>query len=189
MGHGRPAATHDTAATLPVTRHQRGPCCGVGRRDTMALVDAPSFRIWPPVALGVPLTAGLVLTAAAGDPVSIASSASRWIGGVLAVAFVLWNGWTLWVMGNHRTGILPGGATVVILQSGPFRLSRNPLYVGLIALDIALALLAHSFWALVFVPIGVAALIWGAIRPEERYLSGKFGSEYDAYRAKVRRWI
>src|SRR6187431_2030153 len=59
---------------------------------------------------------------------------------------------------------------------------RNPLYVGLVALDVAVALLAPSFWALVFVPVGVVALSWGAIRPEERYLSGKFGSQYDAYR-------
>ena len=155
----------------------------------MAPVDSPAFRIWPPLALGVPLTAGLVLTAAAGDPLSIASLATRWIGGALAVAFVLWNGWTLWVMATNRTAILPGGATVLILQSGPFRLSRNPLYVGLIALDVAVALLVQSFWALVFVPIGVVALSWGAIRPEERYLSGKFGSEYQAYRARVRRWL
>jgi protein-S-isoprenylcysteine O-methyltransferase Ste14 len=152
-------------------------------------VNAPPYRIWPPVALGVPLGAGLVLTVAVGDPFSIASSATRWIGGALVVAFAVWNGWTLSVMASNRTAILPGGATVLILQSGPFRLSRNPLYVGLIALDVALALLAPSFWALVFVPIGIAAITWGAIRPEERYLSGKFGAEYEAYRVRVRRWL
>ena len=152
-------------------------------------MDSPAFRIWPPVALGVPLAAGLVLTATVGDPVSIASAATRWVGGTLAIAFVLWNGWTLWVMATNRTAVLPGGATVLILRSGPFRFSRNPLYVGLIALDVAVALLAPSFWALVFVPIGVVALSWGAIRPEERYLSDKFGTEYDAYRARVRRWL
>ena len=155
----------------------------------MASVDSPSFRIWPPIALGAPLTAGLALTAAAGDPVSIASSATRWIGAVLVVVFVLWNGWTLWFMASHRTAVLPGGATRLVLQSGPFRLSRNPLYVGLIALDAGLALLAHSFWALVLVPVGIVALTWGAIRPEERYLTGKFGSDYDTYRARVRRWL
>ncbi len=155
----------------------------------MATVDSPSFRIWPPIALGVPLTLGLVLTASAGDPVSIASPAAQWIGGVLVVAFVLWNGWTLAFMASHRTAVLPGGATTTVLQSGPFRLSRNPLYVGLIALDLGVALLAHSFWALVLVPVGVMALTWGAIRPEERYLTGKFGSDYDAYRARVRRWL
>jgi protein-S-isoprenylcysteine O-methyltransferase Ste14 len=108
---------------------------------------------------------------------------------VLVVAFLLWNGWTLWVMASHRTSILPGGATNVVLQSGPFRVSRNPLYVGLIALDAGLALLAGSFWALVLVPVGIAALVWGAIRPEERYLAAKFGAEYEAYRARVRRWF
>ena len=155
----------------------------------MAVVDAPAFRIWPPVALGVPLAAGLVLSAAAGDPVPVANTVTRWVGWMLLVAFVLWNGWTLGYMTTQRTAVLPGSATLVVLQSGPFRLSRNPLYVGLVALDVGWALLADSFWALVFVPIGIAALWWGAVRPEERYLSGKFGAEYDAYRDRVRRWL
>ena len=159
------------------------------RRDTMTPVDAPEFRIWPPVALGLPLTAGLVLSATAGDPVSVTGSATTWVASALLIAFVLWNGWTMWFMATHRTAILPGGATAVILQTGPFRVSRNPLYLGLIALDVAIALLAHSFWALVFVPIGVVALSWGAVRPEERYLTAKFGPDYAAYRARVRRWL
>lgn len=152
-------------------------------------MDAPSFRIWPPVALGAPLAVGLVLTAALGDPASLASQPARWAGGLLVVAFVLWNGWTLQVMASHRTSILPGGPTTVVLQAGPFRVSRNPLYLGLIALDIGLALLMPSYWSLVLVPVGVAALFWGAIRPEERYLSAKFGADYAAYRARVRRWL
>ena len=61
--------------------------------------------------------------------------------------------------------------------------------MGLVALDVAIALLAPSFWALVLVPLGVVALSWGAVRPEERYLSEKFGPEYEAYRARVRRWL
>jgi protein-S-isoprenylcysteine O-methyltransferase Ste14 len=152
-------------------------------------VDAPSFRIWPPVALGLPLAVGLVLTVALGDPVSVASRPARWAGGLLVVAFLVWNGWTLQVMASHRTSILPGGPTTVVLQAGPFRVSRNPLYLGLIALDVGLALVLASFWSLVLVPVGVAALLWGAIRPEERYLSAKFGADYDAYRARVRRWL
>ena len=152
-------------------------------------MDAPAYRIWPPLALGAPLVAGLVMTAALGDPLALAGQPARMAGIVLVVAFLLWNGWTLSVMASHRTSILPGGATNVVLQSGPFRVSRNPLYVGLIALDAGLALLAGSFWALLFVPVGIAALHWGAIRPEERYLAGKFGAEYEAYRARVRRWL
>ena len=152
-------------------------------------MDAPSFRIWPPVALGVPLVTGVVLTAVVGDPWDLPSRPAQIAGTVLVVAFVLWNGWTLSMMASHRTSILPGGATNAVLQSGPFRFSRNPLYVGLIALYAGLALLAGSFWALVLLPIGIVALLWGAIWPEERYLAGKFGADYAAYRARVRRWL
>jgi protein-S-isoprenylcysteine O-methyltransferase Ste14 len=152
-------------------------------------MDAPAFRIWPPVALGVPLVTGLVLTATVGDPWDLPRQPAQIAGVLLVVAFVLWNGWTLSVMAAHRTSILPGGATTAVLQSGPFRVSRNPLYVGLVALDAGLALLAGSFWALVFLPLGIVALLWGAIWPEERYLAGKFGDDYAAYQARVRRWL
>jgi protein-S-isoprenylcysteine O-methyltransferase Ste14 len=153
------------------------------------MADAPAYRLWPPVALGVPLLAGIVLTAVAGDPVALPVAASAIGAVVLLLAFALWNGWALWLMGRHRTALLPGGSTRVILDRGPFRVSRNPLYLGLIALDVALALLWPSFWALVLTPVGVAALWWGAIVPEERYLREKFGTEYDEYCARVRRWL
>lgn len=151
--------------------------------------DAPRYRIWPPVALGVPLVAGLVVTASVGDPIALPAGISRGVATVLIVAFAFWNGWALWLMGRHETALLPGGSTRVILDRGPFRVSRNPLYLGLIALDLALALLFLSFWAVALTPVGVVALWWGAIVPEERYLSEKFGAEYDAYRARVRRWL
>ncbi|MBO0883115.1 MAG: isoprenylcysteine carboxylmethyltransferase family protein [Mycobacterium sp.] len=151
--------------------------------------DAPTFRIWPPVALGVPLMCGWTLTATVGDPVMMAHRASQLTGAVLILMFAIWNGWTLSVMAASRTAILPRGSTNVILRSGPFRVSRNPLYLGLIALDVGLALLTPSVWALLFVPLGVAALRWGAVGPEERYLAAKFGADYEAYRASVRRWL
>lgn len=155
----------------------------------MGVPDAPAYRIWPPVALGAPLLVGIVVTASAGDPVTVPAGPARLIGGVLIVAFALWNGAALLLMARHRTALLPGDSTRVILDRGPFGWSRNPLYLGLIALDLALALLWPSFWAVVLVPVGVAALLWGAILPEERYLSAKFGAEYEAYRGRTRRWI
>jgi len=151
--------------------------------------DAPAFRIWPPVALGGPLLAGVVITATAGDPFMMPSLATRVVGTILVAVFAVWNGAALWIMARERTALLPGGATRVILDRGPFGLSRNPLYLGLIALDVGLALLWPSGWALLFVPLGVAGLRWGAILPEERYLSTKFGTDYDDYRRRVRRWL
>ena len=94
------------------------------------------------------------------------------------------------VRGDFQSSTISiGSSPSTILDRGPFGVSRNPLYLGLIALDVALALLWPSLWALAFVPAGVVALWWGAILPEERYLSGKFGAEYDMYRTHVRRWL
>jgi protein-S-isoprenylcysteine O-methyltransferase Ste14 len=135
------------------------------------------------------LLVGVTLTATVGDPLTLPPYGARVVGGVLLLVFGIWNGWTLTVMAANRTAVLPGGATRAVLDRGPFRFSRNPLYLGLIVLDVALALLWPSAWALIGVPIGVALLYWGAIAPEERYLSSKFGAEYDEYRRRVRRWL
>ena len=135
------------------------------------MADAPAYRIWPPVALGVPLLVGMGITAGVGDPIALPVDLCRIVATVLIVAFACWNTWALWLMAHHGTALLPGGSTSTILDGGPFRVSRNPLYLGLIALDVALALLWPSFWALALTPVGVLALWWGAILPEERYLS------------------
>lgn len=151
--------------------------------------DAPSFRVWPPVALGAPLLAGWTLTATIGDPVGLDATWARAAGWLLLCGFTLWNGWALWLVHAHRTALLPGGSTETIIDVGPFGVSRNPLYVGLVALAASISLLLPSWWALVLVPVGVALLWWGAIRPEERYLSAKFGVAYADYCRRVRRWL
>jgi protein-S-isoprenylcysteine O-methyltransferase Ste14 len=153
------------------------------------MADAPAYRIWPPVGLGLQLLVGLGLSASVGDPIQLPVTTSRDAAVVLLVAFAVWNTWALGLMARHRTALLPGGSTRTILDRGPFGVSRNPLYLGLIALDGGLALLVPSFWALASVPVGVVALWWGAILPEERYLGAKFGAEYADYRARVRRWL
>jgi protein-S-isoprenylcysteine O-methyltransferase Ste14 len=153
------------------------------------VADAPAFRIWPPIALGTPLLVGVIVTASAGDPFALARGSARVIGLVLCMLVAVWNGWALSLMAANRTAILPGGAARTVLDRGPFRVSRNPLYLGLIALDAGLALLWPSAWALLLVPVGILLLVWGAILPEERYLRAKFGAEYDAYCRRVRRWL
>ena len=151
--------------------------------------DAPSFRVWPPVALGVPWLAGYAVTRAVGAPVPLHEPWAGALGWVLVVAFAVWNGWALWLLHSHDTALLPGGSTRVVLDSGPYALSRNPLYVGLVALYVGLALLGQAFWSLVLLPVGLGLLWWGAVRPEEDYLAARFGPEYADYRRRVRRWL
>jgi hypothetical protein len=123
--------------------------CSVRIRDNEGVVSgfekAVAYRLWPPVAIGVPLLVGWLATLLGGDPVDL----GRWrvpLGWMLVALFVGWNGWSLWLFGRHQTGLLPGQATRVMIEVGPYRLSRNPLYVGLLALYLGLALLAPTFW-------------------------------------------
>jgi len=74
-------------------------------------------------------------------------------------------------------------------RGGDLPLSRNPLYVGLLGLYLGLALLAPTFWGLVLFPAAVLLVLWGAIRPEERFLHERFGAPYDDYTRRVRRWL
>jgi protein-S-isoprenylcysteine O-methyltransferase Ste14 len=131
---------------------------------------------------------GWLATLAWGDPVALGS----WrvpLGWALVLTFVAWNGWSLWLFGRNRTGLLPGQETRAIIAEGPYRVSRNPLYLGLLALDVGLALLAPTVWGLVLVPAAVLLLLWGAILPEEHFLHERFGATYDDYRRRVRRWF
>jgi protein-S-isoprenylcysteine O-methyltransferase Ste14 len=105
------------------------------------------------------------------------------------LVFVAWNGWSLMLFGRHETGLLPGQPTQTMIEEGPYRLSRNPLYVGLLALYVALALLGPTLWGLVLFPAAVLLVLWGAILPEERFLHERFGAQYDAYARRVRRWL
>ena len=150
--------------------------------------DTVAFRLWPPVAIGVPLLVGWLVTLVSGDPVDI----GEWrvpLGWALVLFFVGWNGWSLWLFGRNQTGLLPGETTHALIEDGPFRLSRNPLYVGLLALYLGLALLARTFWGLVLLPVAVLLVLRGAIVPEERFLHARFGTRYDDYTRRVRRWL
>jgi protein-S-isoprenylcysteine O-methyltransferase Ste14 len=150
--------------------------------------DGVAYRLWPPVAIGAPLLVGWLVTVFSGDPADL----GEWrvpLGWALVLFFVGWNGWSLWLFARHRTGLLPGQPTEALIEEGPFRFSRNPLYVGLLALYLGLALLAPTFWGLVLCPAAAALLLWGAIRPEERFLHQRFGVPYDDYTRRVRRWL
>lgn len=150
--------------------------------------DTVSFRLWPPVAIGLPLALGWVVTLLVDDPWALPGARVP-VGWVLVAFFVMWNGWCLLLFRRHRTGLLPGQPTTSMLERGPYRWSRNPLYLGMLALYVALALLLPTLWGLLLTPLAVVLVEWGAIHPEERFLREKFGTAYEAYSGRVRRWV
>lgn len=88
-----------------------------------------------------------------------------------------------------HTTVLPFGGTSELVTSGIYRVTRNPMYLGMALTYIGLALRVNSAWCLLFLPVALALAHVFAIRPEERYLLRKFGAPYRDYCERVRRWI
>ena len=88
-----------------------------------------------------------------------------------------------------RTAIMPHHAASRLVTHGPYRFTRNPMYLGMSLLHAGLALRANMGWPLVLLPLVLLALVRLVIGREERYLASAFGTEYDEYRRRVRRWI
>jgi protein-S-isoprenylcysteine O-methyltransferase Ste14 len=74
-------------------------------------------------------------------------------------------------------------------MSGPFRFSRNPLYLALTLLYLGLTLALNTWWGIVLLVPVLIIMHWGVILREERYLEQKFGESYRQYRSKVRRYL
>jgi len=77
----------------------------------------------------------------------------------------------------------------VVVASGPYRFSRNPIYLSMLLLEVGIALMVNSVWMLAAVTLMFAYLSLGVIAREEMYLARKFGDEYLRYKASVRRWL
>ncbi len=87
------------------------------------------------------------------------------------------------------TNIPPHKPALAIVTDGPFRYSRNPLYLGLTLILAGLALGINSLWVLAMLVPTLIVIRYGVIAREERYLEAKFGDAYREYKARVRRWI
>jgi len=108
------------------------------------------------------------------------------------LAFALGLSLMLWgVLGliRQRTTFNPYAAAARLCVSGPFRFSRNPIYLGDWLLLAGFSLWLTTWWPILFSPLVWAAVRYGVIRYEEEHLTAKFGEEYRRYQAQVRRWL
>lgn len=90
---------------------------------------------------------------------------------------------------QRRTGIAPWTAATNLVTDGPYRVTRNPMYLGMAFLYLGVALGLGLLWGLAAFPVVIAVIDRAVIRREEAYLEAKFGAAYDDYRSRVRRWI
>ena len=125
-------------------------------------------------------------------PLWLASPEPRWmfrLGIVVLVGGMLFAGWGILTFRRQATAIIPHRPASTIVTSGPYRFTRNPMYIGMSVQYSGVALLLDTWWAFALLPVVVAIIDRQVIAREERYLASAFGAEYDSYRSRVRRWI
>ena len=154
--------------------------------------DAARVRIFPPAIPLVTILLGIVLQWV--WPIDLGFAVPRparyWLGGAIVAGAFL--GLGLWAVVLFRRGgqsESPWKPTPHIEERGPFRFTRNPMYLGMILVCLGFAVLLANGWVLALTPVGAWLLQRLAILPEETYLERKFGETYLAYKKRVRRWL
>jgi protein-S-isoprenylcysteine O-methyltransferase Ste14 len=146
--------------------------------------------IAPPPALYLgALALGFMLHILLPQPIFAADVVLRVVGVFLLALSGALARWAFVTMRHVGTSASPREPSVALVRSGPFRLSRNPIYVAMTGLYLGIAFLANSGWLLVLMVPLLVIMQWGVILREERYLAKRFGAAYSDYKAGVRRWL
>jgi protein-S-isoprenylcysteine O-methyltransferase Ste14 len=150
--------------------------------------DNPGVIVLPPFLYGGVFLVVLILRVFWPMPIR-GDALTLWLGLILvllALAILIPGRRTMTAAG---TNVRPTQPATTIVTSGPFRYSRNPLYVGLTLLYIGLTLAFNTWWGLILLVPILITMHFGVVLREERYLEKKFGEPYRQYRSSVRRYL
>ena len=154
----------------------------------MKTTDTAGVIAPPPVIYLTSLVIGLVFRALV--PTPFLPRGLAFMLGAILIAIAVWlSVWGVRVMHRAGTSEKTSLPTTALVTTGPFRYSRNPLYVSLTLGYLGIAVAAQSLWALALLIVVLAVMLRGVIGREERYLERRFGEDYLRYKGRVRRWI
>jgi protein-S-isoprenylcysteine O-methyltransferase Ste14 len=150
--------------------------------------DHAAVKIHPPVLLTLHILAAYMLNKFL--PLSFAfPNVLKWIGYVLVIIGL---GLAFNAVGRFmraRTTVDPHGSVSSIVTSGPYRFTRNPIYLGFVCFLIGFLFMFKSYWGLILSPVFIVLMNTLVIQHEEAYLEKKFGDTYTSYKSGVRRWL
>ena len=153
----------------------------------------PSLELKIPPPLVAAVVAGAMVAAAVWLPPVLEVSYGVRLGGVLVLAgagacFDL-AGLRAFRKAHTTFNPLRPDRAAAVVTTGVYRVTRNPMYLGLVLILLGLALYLASPWAVLGPPVFVAYITRYQIQPEERVLAARFGTPYTDYCAQVRRWL
>lgn len=156
--------------------------------------DGPPVVVHPPVAFVVAVALGwgldwLLVQAGLRAADLTPPALVVWGGRLLVLAGLAIAGWAAWLMWRARTAVPTFGATTTLITHGPFRHSRNPIYVCLVGILGGIALSGLSPGTAMMVPVFALTLHYGVVLPEEGYLRALFPQEYQRFCDSRPRWL
>jgi protein-S-isoprenylcysteine O-methyltransferase Ste14 len=150
--------------------------------------DQPRLTVDAPVLLVIAILFTIVLQRLLPLPF-FASLPSRIIGVILFVGGFFLGFPALRGMLKFHTSPNPHRPTTRLVFDGTYRITRNPMYLGMLISYAGMSIFFQNPWFLLFLPILIWLFIAWVIVPEEKYLEGKFGQEYLDFKSRVHRWI
>ncbi len=151
--------------------------------------DHAHVIIRPPLAWGLAVLAGLALAWLVPLPFLPDDWPAGWIGALVFVASLVLVAWAIRTMTGAGSNVPTNQPSTTIVENGPYRFTRNPIYLGMFLGLVALSIAFNDLWLLVtLVPFGLV-IRYGVVAREEAYLERKFGDAYRSYRTRVRRWL
>lgn len=154
----------------------------------MANPDTAGLIAPPPLIFLAFLLAGLGLDFLWPYPV-LPAPLQYWLGGAVILCSFAMVFPAFRAFKRAGTEVNPKKPTTAIVSEGSFRFSRNPLYLSLAVLVAGIAVAADAIWVVAMLVPTLVVIRYGVIAREEAYLEKKFGEEYLAYKARVRRWL
>jgi protein-S-isoprenylcysteine O-methyltransferase Ste14 len=142
----------------------------------------------PPLVYGAAIVTGLLLEF--GWPLPfLPGLLATLLGSVLVAVAVVVFVYSIRTFQAAGTPVPGNKPTTVIVRTGPYRFSRNPIYVAFSILELGIACWVNSVWLIATLIAAVALIAFVVIPREERYLEGRFGADYVDYKRSVRRWL
>ncbi|MEO7822004.1 MAG: isoprenylcysteine carboxylmethyltransferase family protein [Gemmatimonadaceae bacterium] len=158
-------------------------------RSRGGTADVPDILVLPPVLVGGMLLIGVLVHYALWTVTLMPTVLARVLGVLVFVSAGALAHFAQLAMKRVGTSILPTQPTLALATDGPYRFSRNPLYVAAIGVYLGVTLWVNGLAPLLLMVPMTWLLHWGIVLREERYLQSKFGTAYQAYRTTVRRWL
>jgi protein-S-isoprenylcysteine O-methyltransferase Ste14 len=151
--------------------------------------DTANVIIRPPIAWAVAVLAGLVLNRLMPLPFVPAAVPAGWLGAMVFVLALALFAWAIVTITRAGSNVPTNQPTTTIVESGPYRFTRNPIYLGMFLGLIGLAIAFDNLWLLMMLVPFALVIRYGVVPREEAYLERKFGAVYRGYHSRVRRWL